>query len=160
MPLEKCNLYASSTYFSGDATWHNDEGGGHRIDYVVCSYCLHVSIVDAYVDHSIDLAPSTRDDHSCIFAGLDISAISGARFQKARQNKFAFNKAGLQDFHACNKFEDLMWRFDHSKWESIDSLHDGLVKHIQWAARSAFGPPEKLPKQKWITAKSFNTVLI
>ena len=84
---------------------------------------------DAYVDSSIDIAPSARDDHSLVVARSELSSLHRPGIQEKRQRKFVFDKSRLKDFYACNRFEEFMWQFDSNDWADVNQLNEALVEH-------------------------------
>ena len=53
-----------------------------------------------------------------------------------------------------------MWAFSPSLDDlgDVDSHLDHLLEHIKAAARSAFGPPPKIPRQPWVSARTWSVL--
>lgn len=74
--LEGQDMYAVSIVHNGDDTWCGSTGHYSRIDYVCTNAKKSLdAIQESAVDQSVDLAPSTRDDHYCLTVKLDAVAL-------------------------------------------------------------------------------------
>eukprot|EP00972_Heterocapsa_arctica_P002401 347896-Heterocapsa_arctica.AAC.1 len=58
----------------------------------------------------------------------------------------------------CRQFEDAMWAFpaNDDAFEDVDAHLEHLLTHIKSAAKSAFGPPLKVPRQPWVSARTWS----
>ena len=67
------NLKLVNKFMDGAPTWASSAGCGRRIDFIAVSWSHFEAVTGCWVDRSIDIAPSGRDDHWVLAVRLDLT---------------------------------------------------------------------------------------
>jgi hypothetical protein len=150
--LDQLELYAHNTFVKAGHTWTSGHGTTARIDYICTSV---MPPAPACVLDTIELATSAREDHRVVASSIVLQKIHDR--EPPPPAKFSVNLANTHVPWRCRQFEDAMWAFpkDDKAFECIDGHLDFLLDYIKSAAKSAFGPPLKVPRQPWVTPSTW-----
>ena len=153
--LDQLELFAHNTFVDAGHTWTSGHGTTSRIDFM-CASCMPSA--PARVLDTIELATSAREDHRVVASSVRLPTCGG--HAPSQPSRFAVNLANMHVPWRCRLFEDAMWAFSPNPGdlEDVDAHLDHLLAHIKAAAKSAFGPPQKVPRQPWVSARTWSVL--
>ena len=168
------DLAVLNTYTCAGTTWTGSRGHKSRIDYLLSSSWARAAACETFVDYSLDLATSVRDDHNIVvsrFSGLSkiiaekrASLTSNCAPSKSVESKGAvkFDRMYFKDPAYCSYFRGLVDELpmfpgtvgvaDHrTACLEIDAAAEGLAKGVLNASIHTFPTQASAPRKSWIS---------
>ena len=139
-------------------TWADNNGGHHRLDYVISDAVTSESLSKLWVVDEIDLSTAVREDHTPVAACLSLPVAAAKRPRKDCRPA-RWSERDLADPDSRHAFqcalEDTDWC---ARGVTSDQLLSCFSDTVQEHAEKFFPPARRAPTKHWITDKTWSLI--
>ena len=157
--MQECQLWAPSTFEDHHegptCTWISSEGQSHRLDFILIPLKWKDFDIRSSTLQAVDLC-TTRDDH------IPISMTVRMCKPQSRCEKlptFRIDARKCTDPHLQSQFKEYLQMPPKIPWEvGIGAHAEILTQWLQQGAKQCFQPTKSMPRQKYLSALTWNIV--
>ena len=143
---------------SRTTTWADNNGGHHRLDYVISDAVTSESLSKLWVVDEIDLSTAVREDHTPVAACLSLP-VAAARRPRKDSRPARWSERDLANPDSRHAFqcalEDTDWC---ARGDSPDQLLSCFSDTVQEHAEKFFPAGHRAPRKHWLTDRSWDLI--